>query len=470
MKYTTAMKAAVYTRISLDRTGESLGVQRQDQDCRELADRLGWDIAATFTDNDISATTGKRRPGFEALLTAMEAGEVDALLCWHPDRLYRKLRDLTRLLDVAGGIEIRSVTAGELDLSTPTGRMVASILGSVATAEVEHAGERKRRAARQKAERGEPKWKRAFGYLETPTGPIPDPKVAPLVKQAYAAVLSGASLNDVCRLWNDADALTIKGNRWTAPQVSNYLRKPRNAGLRTYQADPHEATHDDVVGVGTWAPLVDPDLFWSVQALMGDRSRRPGPKSVRRHLLTGMLQCGKPGCDGHLSALQQRNRDLAYICKRCRGVSIRAGHIEPMVYRLIVGTLEAPDALDLLKAEAHDTAEAERLRVEAGTLHAQLTRLGVDYGEGLLNARQVKAATDVIEAKLSENMRQQQDSERLRVFDGIPLGTPEVVAAVEALSPDRLRAIMDVLMVVTVAPVGKSGKTFNAERVRVVWR
>ena len=56
------------------------------------------------------------------------------------------------------------------------------------------------------------------------------------------------------------------------------------------------------------------------------------------------------------------------------------------------------------------------------------------------------------------------------MFDGLPLGTPEVADAVSRLSPDRLRAVLDVLMTVTVAPVGKGGHVFNPERVQVNWR
>jgi len=41
---------------------------------------------------------------------------------------------------------------------------------------------------------------------------------------------------------------------------------------------------------------------------------------------------------------------------------------------------------------------------------------------------------------------------------------------VHQLSPDRFRAVVDVLMTVTVAPVGKSGCAFNPERVQVNWR
>lgn len=35
-------RAAIYCRISDDREGAGLGVARQDVDCREQADRLGW--------------------------------------------------------------------------------------------------------------------------------------------------------------------------------------------------------------------------------------------------------------------------------------------------------------------------------------------------------------------------------------------------------------------------------------------
>ena len=83
------MRTCVYTRISDDHTGQGLGVQRQLDDCLNLADRLGWEVVARFDDNDISAYNGARRPGFEAMLDAMRNGEFGALLAWHPDRLYR---------------------------------------------------------------------------------------------------------------------------------------------------------------------------------------------------------------------------------------------------------------------------------------------------------------------------------------------------------------------------------------------
>uniref|UniRef100_UPI003F989402 recombinase family protein n=1 Tax=Mycobacterium sp. TaxID=1785 RepID=UPI003F989402 len=133
-------RAAIYTRISKDISGEMLGVQRQLDDCQALADRQDWTVTHRFDDNDLSAFNGKRRPGFEELLAAMNRGDIDVLVCWHIDRLYRSIKDLVRLIDAAKAhnVMIRTVQAGDLDLSTSAGRMLATILGSVAQQESEH--------------------------------------------------------------------------------------------------------------------------------------------------------------------------------------------------------------------------------------------------------------------------------------------------------------------------------------------
>ena len=149
---------------------------------------------------------------------------------------------------------------------------------------------------------------------------------------------------------------------------------------------------------------------------------------------------------------------------------IAAHEVEPLLYRVVSGRLAMPDAVDLLQAEIHDEAEAEALRIEANTLLAELDNLAVERAEDLLTGRQVKISTDRINEKLAAIERRQQDQERLRVFDGLPLGKPEVAGAIRKLSPDRLRAVIDVLMTATVLPVGKGGHVFNPERVQVNWR
>ena len=64
----TPVAAAIYARISSDQEGTALGVKRQLEDCRKLAAAEGWVVAEEYTDNDVSAFTGKRRPRYEDML------------------------------------------------------------------------------------------------------------------------------------------------------------------------------------------------------------------------------------------------------------------------------------------------------------------------------------------------------------------------------------------------------------------
>jgi site-specific DNA recombinase len=57
-----------------------LGVDRQREECAALATARGWRVVATVVDNDVSAYSGKRRPGYLALLEAIEAGRVDVVV------------------------------------------------------------------------------------------------------------------------------------------------------------------------------------------------------------------------------------------------------------------------------------------------------------------------------------------------------------------------------------------------------
>src|SRR5262245_50374036 len=149
--------AAIYCRISDDRDGRGLGVARQEADCRRLADEKGWQIVEVFTDNDTSAYSGKRRPGYERLVERVRAGEVKAVVAWHPDRLHRSPKELETFIDVvaAAKAKVVTVTAGAYDLATPSGRMTARVVGAVARHESEHKSERIRRKHRELAEHGD---------------------------------------------------------------------------------------------------------------------------------------------------------------------------------------------------------------------------------------------------------------------------------------------------------------------------
>lgn len=478
--------AAIYLRISSDPTGQQLGVARQREDCLALCNNRGW-VPVEYLDNDVSASSGKRRPAYERMLTDIREGRIGAVVCWHLDRLHRQPIELEHFMQLAdaGQVKLATVT-GDVDLSTDDGQFMARIMGAVARKEVDRKRARQLRAAQQKAERGEPQWRNAFGYM-TDGSRVPDPTTAPLVQRVYAHVLAGGSLMDGVRMLNAAGAYGRWNKPWTASTLSLFLRKPRNAGLRAYKGE--------IVGRGTWPALVDESMWQATQAILNAPGRGPGKKSVRKHLLTGVLKCGKNGCGGTLAGhwvMQstggksgrrpvgvvfesngQTAHRIVYACKTCFGCSIRAGYVEPLIYKTVARRLARADAVDLLRSAQFDPAEAKRLADEKQALYAQIRAAEAEYDDGMIDGRRLASRRERVAEKLADIDRLQQDSERLRVFDGLPLGTPEVADKVTALSPDRLRAVMDVLMTVTVLPVGKghrvNGDRYDPGRVVVEW-
>jgi site-specific DNA recombinase len=164
-------RAAIYVRISSDPEGRGLGVTRQEEDCRTLAERLSWDVSAVYKDNDVSASGKRRRPAWEQLLDDIEGGRIDSLVAYSSSRLYRNLRDLGQLLDLAEvkGLSIATVASGDVDVSTADGRMLARILASVDQAEWERLSERSHRQRPQHAENGGKHASLGFGYTEDGT-------------------------------------------------------------------------------------------------------------------------------------------------------------------------------------------------------------------------------------------------------------------------------------------------------------
>lgn len=98
------LRAALYVRISFDKKKDRHGVERDERLVRRRCDELGFslDERHVFVDNSRSAwKRNRQRPGWDALIAAVDTGEVDVILCADPDRLMRQPRDLETLIEIA---------------------------------------------------------------------------------------------------------------------------------------------------------------------------------------------------------------------------------------------------------------------------------------------------------------------------------------------------------------------------------
>lgn len=92
-------------------------MKRQLDDCHALAVREGWTVAEDYVDIDVSAYSGKRRPGYERMIEDLRDGLRDGMIVYHQDRLTRRpieLEQFVEIITAAGVKDVRLVTAAVL--------------------------------------------------------------------------------------------------------------------------------------------------------------------------------------------------------------------------------------------------------------------------------------------------------------------------------------------------------------------
>jgi len=376
------MAVGLYARISLDRhDGE--GVARQLDDCRKLAAERGWPDQIEYIDNDLSAYRAHRRPEYERLLTDLRRGHLSAVVAYHPDRLYRRPADLEAFIDAvqAAGADVATVRAGDVDLSTASGRMVARILGAVSRQESERIGERVSRAKRERASQGRP----AGGGLR-PFGLTADrTELAPLeadqLRRTAAAIIDGATIGSQVARLNAAGVFNTTGRPWTAGTLRRTLTSPHIAGLRSYRGE--------IVGPAAWPPILDRGT-WELlraEAASRQRGRPPAPHS----LLTGLLTCS--GCGRKMYPNPTRSGAKAYRCsptqtttgRGCGTISISTRLLDGHVRDVVGGWFTSPGFVAEFDAylsggETGDVAT----RVELDELERRQVKLAQRWAGGLM--------------------------------------------------------------------------------------
>jgi DNA invertase Pin-like site-specific DNA recombinase len=462
--------AVIYCRISLDRSGQGLGVEQQEQDCRALATRLGLTVREVYVDNDVSASgySRKTRPEYKRMFRDLETDPA-AILAMHPDRMYRQMPELDSLVKVVErlGITIHTVHAGNIDLATASGRMTARVVAAVAQGESERMSER--RKARKQAQRQAGEYHggpRPFGFEAD--GITMRLDEAERVQQAVSELLAGRTLYSLVADWNAAGVRTSTGARWGARQLSRVLVRARNAGLIE-----HEGV---VIGKAVWPPLITEDELHAVRALLRDPSRKISHGPARRHLLSGYLRCG--GCGSNMVVTHtggERGR-TQYRCdpQRAGGHVNRAADIlDEYITYLVIGRLSRSG--NEIPAPTEDTSLA-RTRLMAIT--AELDDLAELVGQQKITARQMAIASEPLEAE-AEKLRERIDAALMVDVLGAFRDQNDPGKVWEELDLDRRRSVIGRLVsAITVNPAPKGRPVgwkpgvsyFRAESIEVSWR
>ena len=124
------MKAAIYARVSTTNHGQDVSMQTRE--LREYCQRRGFEIVGEYTDVGISGSKDSR-PELNRLMADAKQRRFDAVCVWKPDRFGRSLRHLVNALADLESLGVSFISIKDnLDLSTPSGRLMFQIIGAMA--------------------------------------------------------------------------------------------------------------------------------------------------------------------------------------------------------------------------------------------------------------------------------------------------------------------------------------------------
>ncbi|MBK9471844.1 MAG: recombinase family protein [bacterium] len=395
---TETVRCAVYTRKStdegLDQAFNSLDAQREAGEAFITSRKHeGWVCLPERYDDGGFSGGNVERPALKRLMADIEAGRIDAVVCYKVDRLSRSLLDFSRLIEVFDRHRVMFISVTQpINTADSGGRLMLNVLLSFAQFEREMIADRTRDKVSAARRRG--KWTGGFqvlGYDVHPDGGrlVVNEDEAEIVRQVFALYLECGSIQATTeelnrRGWRTKSWTTKKGAfhpgaPFTKNTVNHMLANPLYVGRTRLHKESFEGEHP---------AIVDHDLFDRVQAQLAANNVSGGAVAKNRygHLLRGLLHCAACGCAMTPSVSKKTGRVYRYyVCgnatktgwDNCPCPSLPAKAIEAAVVDRIKAIGRDPElvAATLDRVKALQRERQPQLVAERRHLDRELTRL-----------------------------------------------------------------------------------------------
>ncbi|MDX3712770.1 recombinase family protein [Streptomyces europaeiscabiei] len=491
-------RVGIYVRISDDREGGGLGVKRQEDDCRLLAASLGWKVVEVYVDNDVTAADRrKKRKDYIRMLEDVQSGHIDAVISWHPDRLYRQPAELEDLIIIVEEhkTEIATVKAGDLDLSTPTGRLVARMLGAIAKYEVEHKQERILRKVQELVAAGKihNSGHRAFGYDRHYDGEGPRRKIIGETLNEYEAAyverwadraLEGEKLYSLVLDAHENGVKTTTSGDFTYQGMRALLRSARISGRKEHKGE--------IKGKAVWPAIISPEKSDALRALLDERSEEYKAEfgerdaTALKYPLSGLVKCtckvphvvGEPcsceeeGRKHHKMSTGQRGDKPdtpIYTCKKegggCGGRTIQINDLEPLIEKLLFTHLEEIE----VSAEEDPDDPRPGLEAKLARWEKRKAELEDELLDGDRPAREIQDAIDKLNVRMA-------DARREIAQYGVKANLTEVSATelrkewTDYSVPRKQSVYRGLIREILIHPATRPFNVWNPDRVEVFWK
>jgi site-specific DNA recombinase len=464
---TVPIRAGIYARISSDREGDGLGVNRQLEDCKQLAELRGWQVAETYVDDDVSAYSGTTRPEYARMLHDLQTGTINGVLVYHLDRLHRQPKELEDFFDVCkeAGVDDLATVTGRIDLADPDGQFQARILGAVAKKESDDKSRRIRRKHEELAANG-----KISGGGSRPYGYEADkltlrPAEAAVIKDCAKRLLAGEPVRSIAADLNARSIPAAGGGQWSPQSLTRMLASGRISGQREHKGE--------IVAAAEWPAIISAEQTATIRALLSNPARRTN-RAARRYLLHGLLSCGH--CGERLVARPRTGGQRRYACAKGAGFSgcgktyITADEVERFVTEAVLHRLDSPQLQKAVERRQRRAPESERWWQEAEQATAQLNELAAAYGERLLSVQEWMAAKKPIQERLSAARKQLANASHTSAVAAYVGNGAGLRADWDSLDLSQQHAIVAAVVdTIVVGPARRGYNRFDDSRLTPVW-
>lgn len=368
------MKTALYIRVSTtEQAKEGYSLASQRRRLISFCEFKNWDVVEIYSDEGVSASSLKERPEAMRMMKDFKKGIFENVLILKVDRLCRNTRDLLEVVDKAKKYNIKlNAVEEQIDYTTPTGKMMLTILGSFAELERSSINERMMAGREQKVISGI-KSKTGiilFGYKYEDEKFIIIEHEAEIVRLIFNKILEGESLRGITRYLVENK---VKGRSWTPSIIRRLLLNPTYKGYafanlydRSTNKDYINFEESTMARAHNVEPIISEEKWDQVYTILTARSRQ----SVRKFANADMYFADVVYCSNCGWRLYSRNakndkgkrRRRYYRCnfnqhnfiKRCNFTAIEHTVLE----RLFLNYLENIE-LNLSNAETLDIEETQ---------------------------------------------------------------------------------------------------------------
>lgn len=475
----------MYLRLSVSKD-ESTSIARQNQELTALAEREGWTIVKTFTDDGLSG--GKPRANADKALQMLRNNEADVIAVYKFDRWSRMgaraVADLQDTLDYRASIRKPALFVALQDglrSNLPTWDIQVALTAALGRSERELIRSRVSDARKYQRKARKHSGVPPFGYR-----PIPhpsgqgraleiNPEEAAVIRRMVEEVLSGVTAYAVAKNLNADGVKPRKAAKWTASTVADILRGDAILGYMTHRL-PGEGTRvsrplldENGLPEQVWPPLVTVEESAQLRALLTRPAWNPNGTTRTRatRLLSGLAECATCGSAlrvNYTDKLKDGTRAARYVCSAHPGacprkVSIHAGMLDDRIAKEFLANV-GTQAVYELRESKRDAGELAQIQQAINATAADMAAPGADIPTLATRLTALHTRREELEA-----------APREVVVEKVATGERVAEAWEKRDVAGRRRLLSNALLGrVVVKPAVRGSRKLDATRLDIPWR